>query len=180
MPDRPILEGGNAAAHSKDVDLKVQMIRELEIVGQVPDLEVIPAILPVIVMGNVTPQTVTIDQPAYRSTDVFSNGVLIAPAAGDVLADTGQLAVGTYDVQAHIQCTDDVETDQRYSIQHRNAANAANLAVWTVLQRGPQLWNIPNQSFAYELAANERLRFVTDRAVTAAHRIVATIFARIR
>lgn len=172
-------------AHSRETDLKVQMIRDLEVVGQVPDLEIIPAILPVIVMGNVLQQTVRVEQPVFRSTDVFSNGLQTAPAAGEVLADTGPLATGVYDLQVYSLMAATGFNNIRIEFQHRNAANAANLASWDYGCRGHSVANETTpvwviQTLAYELAENERLRLIVPVAFAAGDPAIGTIFARRR
>jgi len=168
--------------HSVDEDLKVEVIRQLEVVGQVDDLELIPAILPVISLGSVVPLTVQIFQPSFRSTDIFSAGMQVAQGANNVAADTGQLPAGIYDVQLYMGMSELVQTTASMNFEHRDAANAANLATYAVLGRttvdgGPvQI----TQNFAYELAVNERIRIVQSTAFAAGRFALATIFARRR
>jgi len=170
--------------HSIAQDLKIQMIRDLEVVGEVPDLEIVPAILPVIVMGTVLQQTVRVVEPAYRSTDVFSQGVLVAPANGTTIAGTGALPAGIYDVMIEISASLLSGAGAIATIEHRDAADATTLAEWSHLlshDAAPvTAFIIPRYSFGYELAQDERLRIQATGFSAATTRIVGTIFARIR
>lgn len=166
-----------------DPELTVNLTRLLNIRGPLGLLKVLDTVVPVVSLGNVVQPIVEINQPAFRSTDVFSNGVLVAPAAGTVLADTGQLAAGTFDVQYYVSAMDFLGTRQ-LDFEHRNAANAANLAIWSFLffnavENQTKQWGPFNMG--YEVALNERLRIVVGAvAIGAAIPVVATIFARRR
>jgi len=165
--------------HSKDEDLKVQMIRDLEVVGPVDDLELIPAILPVISLGSVVQQTTLILQPAFRSTDLFSAGEVDNVAAGAVLADTGQMAAGIFDVTIGMGFATGIQT--RFAFEHRDAADAATLATIPFVGfTGSPGGNWMGESFGYEVALNERLRIVTVALLGAGQIVGAYVMARIR
>jgi len=161
-----------------DPELEADLIRTLSIVGPLGKLEVIQAVLPTISMGNVVQQTVDVLQPAFRSTDIFSNGFIVAAPVNTVHADTGGLAAGVYDVQAHI--SNSAVTDQSWEIQHRNAANTANLARFlyrTVANTGTSVYI----TIGYEIAVNERLRTLNTATAFAVGEIsVTNLFARRR
>jgi len=166
-----------------DAELEVGLIRALSVVGQIGKLRVLDIVIPTISLGDVIQPTVEVRSPSYRSTDVFSAGVQIAPAAGAVLADTTGLAEGIYDVQYYLTTTDTAGT-RLLALEHRNAANTATLATWEFIVYDA-LGNVSRpwvlNPLAYEIAANERLRIVVGAvAIAAGVPAVATIFARRR
>jgi len=78
----------------------------------------------------------------------------VAPAANTVLADTGALAAGQYDIEVDAGSSDTVALGKHIEIQHRNAANGANLHTYVI--PGPLA-----QSFVWKkihVALNERIR----------------------
>lgn len=81
-------------------------------------------VIPVVLVGG-TVSFLASPTPAYGVTDIFTAGPLVAPIAGTVLADTGQLPAGTYTVQAFISMGD----SNFIQFQWRDVANAASL--WT-------------------------------------------------
>lgn len=165
-----------------DPNTVADLIRLLQIRGAIGVLNVADIVLPVVNLGDLSPSETIARLPAWRSTDVFSEGVQVTPAAGTVLADTGQLPAGVYDVAFMCSSNEDADTQGVIDFEHRNAANAANLAVWSHLLRNSALattvWAY--YTFGYELAVNERLRSISPRAGSAGEAYSATIFARIR
>lgn len=157
------------------------LARLLSIRGSLGVLDVADIIVPTISVGSLAPISVAIRQPAYRSTDVFSAGVLTAAAAGAIQADTTALPAGTYDVQLYMLPSAGLVGPLEMEVQHRDAADAATLAVWTFLiGSGVDGAGRQDQNFAYELANNERLRIVNIGALGAGDLTFAVIFARIR
>ena len=167
-----------------DPELEANLVRDLSIIGRIGRLRVLDLVMPTISLGSVVQSTVEVRQASFRSTDVHSNGMQAAPAAGAVLADTGQLAAGIYDCIIYAWSNQNSNTARRIDIEHRNAANAANLAVWAhaVSQAGGSLEHTvwPPYAFGYEVATNERLRAITPVAGSAGTNYLATIFARLR
>lgn len=166
-----------------DPERVVDLTRLLQIRGPLGVLNVLDTIIPVVNMGDVVPRTTTVLQPAFRSTDVFSNGIFVAAAANSVLADTQQLAEGTYDVVVSAENTSSVSQEHSIQVQHRNAANAANLAAWDyIIWRNPTggLGMLQPFAFAYELAINERIRVVNPIISGAGEAMNVVIFARRR
>ena len=164
-----------------DPELTVDLTRLLQIRGPLGVLNVLDTIVPVVNMGDVVARTVEVRQPAFRTTDIFSNGRLAAPAAGALLADTGALSEGVYDVKVHMSVVD-VTINQAVQIEMRNAANTANLAAWSYLLSDLVEGVVPHIeiSLALEFATNERLRAIIVVAQVANDISVATIFARRR
>lgn len=164
-----------------DPELEVEVIRLLQIVGPLGKLNVIDAVLPTINLGNAVPTEVEVRQPSFRSTDVFSTGLQTNQAANTILADTGPLAAGVFDVMIH--GSTNTTTDPASIIaEHRNAANAANLATWDYycMTGGGNAVVWGPFHFAYEFALNERLRLLQSLAGGAGRTFAAVIFARIR
>ena len=63
--------------------------------------------------------------PTAQIDSNFAGGsAIVNPGAGAVLADTGQLVAGRY----YFQFIMDATVATRFSRQHRNAANSANVA----------------------------------------------------
>ena len=164
-----------------DPEVAVSLTRLLQIRGPLGVLNVLDTIVPVVSLGDVVERTVTVLQPSFRSTDVFSNGIQINQVAGTVLADTGQLPAGVYDVMLQM-AGDNNEANQRVAFEHRNAANSTNLATWDYLLH----MNVDDTKswgpfhLAYELAVNERIRLVQVEAGQISRSTDGVIFARIR
>lgn len=94
----------------------------------------------------------------------FTAGVLAAPAANTVLADSGALAEGNYQVYCLMSAADGT-AGASFNIQRRNAANAANIweqALWGIGSGPVGQSGIQPVSFRVFLAAGERIR-ITNR-----------------
>lgn len=166
-----------------DPELEAALIRGLSIVGRIGKLRVLDVVLPTISLGDVVQATVEVRNPSFTSSNVFSNGALLAPAGGTILADTGQLAAGIFDVEMYFTTNDDTQISNMFRVEHRNAANAANLAIWDRIAAFGLAGVGSNpyfHSFAYEVALNERLRISLTNAAGAGRSWLATIFARLR
>lgn len=162
---------------SADPELQADLVRLLRVQGPLGMLNVLDVVIPTVSMGQVVPLNVQVRQPSFRSTDVFSAGVQTAAAANFVHADTGALAQGIYDVFYYISIN--ATNSPEWQVQHRDAANAANLAVWSRLRRrdvgGPL-----EQTFGYEFGTDERLRILQTTNFDPGVRSNAVIFARRR
>lgn len=160
-----------------DPERVVDLTRLLQIRGPLGVLNVLDTIVPVVNMGDVVTRTVTVLQPAFRSTDVFSAGEQNGAPLNTVHADTGALPEGTYDIFLDVS---PVITDSlRWKIQHRNADNTANLAEWSHLVVSGS--GAPyQQGLGYEVSINERLRILNGGALLVGVFSLATIFARRR
>lgn len=164
-----------------DPERVVNLTRLLQIRGPLGVLNVLDTIVPVVNMGDVVTRTITVLQPAFRTSDVFSNGYISNGAPSAILADTGPLAEGIYDIL--VQATGNTNvSEQRIVVQHRNAADNATLAEWahnlTIIAQG----NNPNLDYALgiEFADNERLRISQVLLGSPGQGLTATIFARRR
>jgi len=162
-----------------DPELTVDLTRLLQIRGPLGVLNVLDTIVPVVSLGNVVTPDINVRGPTFRSTDVFSIGRLGAPAAGTVLADTGALPAGIYDVMTLMTIQETINNFIRFS--HRNAANTADLMTYDPsIGLDARSQGFDRLVFSYELAINERLRFTTVGASAVGSMYAAVIFARIR
>ena len=165
-----------------DPERVVDLTRLLQIRGPLGVLNVLDTIVPVVNMGDVVTRTVRVEPAAFRSSDVFSNGVLFTPATNAILADTGPLAEGIYDIILSGSSTGSANAGHAFSVEHRNAANAANLAIWSYLMNtaAGDAITFPTVHFAYEFALNERLRVFNVIAFAAGETASVVVFARRR
>lgn len=90
---------------------------------------------------------------------VSVSGDSAAPAGGAVICDTGQLPAGTYEVDICMAAADAAAAGKGILIQHRNAANAANInaALASCAAGSSNQANLKG----VVVAANERIRAVT-------------------
>jgi hypothetical protein len=163
-----------------DPEVHADLVRLLQIRGPLGVLNVIDAILPTVSLGTVVPTDVNIRSPIFRSTNVFSAGRKPAPAANSVLADTGPLPGGIYDVITMMNVNESGQSSLFF--QHRDAANAANLMALDVdVGTGLGVHGFDQLVLSYELAVNERLRFIKSAAAgNVGSQYTCIIFARLR
>jgi len=111
-----------------------------------------------------------------RAEAPVSAGAQTAPVINFVLADTGALAAGNFKFRVLISLRDDVTVNQ-IGVQHRNAANAANIFEHQIIHGGNAAGAI---NFIFEMtlamAANERLRVLNLIAGGGGQVYQATIF----
>lgn len=164
-----------------DPERVVDLTRLLQIRGPLGVLNVLDTIIPVVNMGDVVPRSVTVQQPSFRSTDVFSNGLNTNQPINTILATTGALAEGIYDVLLALASDHDA-VGATIAFEHRNAANNDNLAIWVYLVTtlGGNTVSRPDIAFAYELGDNESLRTRQVLAGGVGRSYASTIIARRR
>ncbi len=141
--------------------LTADLIAQLNLIGTVGLLDFAPTVLPVFIIGD---RDLTVDAVpvAYAAAEIFS-GAATSPSVNDIIADTGQLPAGTYDVFAQIHSASSALVGPAHAaLQHRNAANTATLATLadaafttTVLESAVRI-----SGLGYILSANERLRII--------------------
>lgn len=115
---------------------------------------------------------------ALTQAMTWASGRVAVLGIGAVLADTGALPAGVYDIEINLVVADAVIAGAGSFIEHRNAANAA-----TVKDLGGQAGAGSAQIKLenYRLAANERIRVVGGSAANGAGSLsVASIgYARV-
>ena len=99
-----------------------------------------------------------------------------APAANAVQADTGQLAAGDYDFDINLACADTVAVGKGLVVEHRNAANNANINVLGGCT--PNGGAIHIQVRKITLAVNERIRVIAGTAAGAASSMYVSAIGR--
>lgn len=155
--------------------LVADLIEQLSLTGAVGLLDFAPTVVPVFIVGDRDLEVEAV-APVFQSTEIFS-GDAANPVAGAVIVDTGQLPAGDYDVQLHGHLAVTAGGPQRVLFAHRNAANTADLAIFSIPMANTAA-NSWSWSFGYRLATNERLRL--SAAVNTTGRVAGEIFARRR
>jgi len=142
--------------------LVADLIATLNLTGQLGILEMSDQVSPVFLIGS---RGVVFggENPTFASAEVFS-GSATNPAANVVLADTGALPAGTYDVMSNIsiRAQKGAGGNTAVLIEHRNAANAATLAILDSMA-GTGNHEVAESTlplFGYTLALNERIRLI--------------------
>ena len=105
-----------------------------------------------------------------------TEGVQVGPAAGALLADTGQLPAGRYLFRIFISWTD-AGVNNAAIVQHRNAADAANNWEFENQGKGSDAINT-TQEWTETLLVNERIRIQVRIVATAATRYAGIIWRR--
>lgn len=159
--------------------LTADLIDQLNLTGTVGLLDFLAEVRPVFLIGS---RGITFGSqlPDFGSAEVF-DGTGSNPAANTVIATTGALPAGTYDIACNIASSGTGTAGQFWALQHRNAADAATLATLLSLPlNGTQhSREAALPPIGYVLALNERLRVVTPATAPAAQ-ITTSIFAALR
>lgn len=159
--------------------LTADVIDQLNLVGTVGLLDFAPTVLPVFIIGD-RDLSVDASPPVYTSAQIFT-GSVFNPAAASVMATTGPLPAGTYDVFGQIGFTGGSVAAGQVQMQHRNAADAVNLAIMAelALDGGTGRVAVARMSpIGYVIAENERIR--VQISTLGAGKFWAQIFAAIR
>lgn len=114
----------------------------------------------------------------YNRAEIF-DGQATAPAVGTVIADTGALTAGDYDVLLWITQAITAAQNQM-NFEHRDAANAANIWLHLPIIGDGTTSQLLNAAFSVTLLADERLRVVAGNTMAAGEKASATIFAKRR
>mgnify|MGYP000120314713 CR=1 FL=1 len=163
-----------------DPERTVDLTRLLQIRGPLGVLNVLDTIVPVVNMGDVVPRSIRIQQPSFRTTDIFGGRFFSGVAADTILADTGALAEGDYDLIISMTSRSSAAL-QHFNVEIRNAANTVNLAVWSHSMRMVTADSIfLTLTLALVLATDERVRVLQRVANVAGEASAVVIFARRR
>lgn len=161
--------------------LVAELITQLRLTGQVGLLDFSDQVVPVFLIGSRGIDFGS-EAPTFRSASVFA-GAATDPAAETVVADTGQLPAGTYDVQSAISFVGSfaIPPSAAISLQHRDAANLATLATLLILPAFNLVVSLATElpQIGYVLAVNERMRITTGGAAFVGG-MTGTIFVQIR
>lgn len=121
---------------------------------------------------------ITIDANLSETAMQFATqGTVVGPGASAILADTGQLPEGTYLFRVHMAYLDQGGANE-VMIEHRNAANAAN--IWNWDSHVPVNVGL-NKTIEWTetLAQDERIRGINRLASGAAGRWNVIIWRRL-
>lgn len=164
------------AAVIVDPELIAEVTRQFNLRGQLKPFNLTEDVVPVFDIGRliglapqpvVTPGLQTMVAAGHslsnrhyavappRQTGANASGVANNPAAGAIVGDTGQLAAGTHYCVATFSAD---ATTGLIELQHRNAANAADVDLWS-FQLG--LGVVAMVVATIEFNLNERLRWET-------------------
>lgn len=105
----------------------------------------------------------------------FVSAKTAAPTASSVQCDTGQLAAGDYELDIHLVASDTVAVGKGLVIEHRNAANNANI---NVLGGCTAAETIDISIARITLAQNERIRVIAGTAAGAASSMYVSSIGR--
>lgn len=103
----------------------------------------------------------------------FTAGIQVAPGAGAILADTGNLPAGTYTITIFIGFASMGVNQRGVIVAHRDAADAAD--IWSNLIAAPT--GDSKIEFRQAFALNESMVVRVDQAFAAGERAQASIFA---
>ncbi len=163
--------------------LVADVIRQLNLTGTVGLLEFSDQVTPVYIVAQRAGALDIVTAPVtFESAEVF-NGQAWSAAANTVLADTGAMAAGTYDLQLQLSCTASTAAAATpFVIEHRNAANAVTLAVLlsqAIIVTQGAAHSVQTGIFGYVIALNERIRILTPNQLVSGG-LSGQIFAALR
>lgn len=146
--------------------LTADIIAALRLTGQLGLFNMSDTVVPVISVGNVRPQTFSFSPITYTSSEIV-HGAADSPAGNTVLADTGALGAGTYDLQLQLSFGGRTIPNTPIVIEHRNAANAVTLAtLLSLTQPGTDAAAaVQSPIFGYVIGLNERLRIKSPNSL---------------
>lgn len=162
--------------------LVADLIEQLRLTGTMGLLNFLPEVRPTFIVGSREGAITFRASPVtYKSSEVF-DGTSTNPTANTVIADTGQLPAGTYDMFCQMSFNGTTPSNgQTCLFQHQNAANSATLAILMSLPTHPASKAVSQALpiMGYEIATNERFRVVSP-AETLSGGLSASIYAAIR
>ncbi len=132
--------------------------------GGLTDEELRAAAIPVSGAVSVSnfPATQTLAIPAVT---IRASGAPAAPLASAVIADSGQLAAGSYRVEYSAAAMDTVAVGKGMLLEHRNAANNATTHTLAAISAADSMCG---EILRVTVAANERIRWIAGTAAGAA------------
>lgn len=92
------------------------------------------------------------------------NAIVVAPAAGAVIADSGPLPAGEYMMEIAMASDDAAALGKYVAFEHRNAANLANVQTFILPTPGAIFFRLSR----IIIQANERVRAVAGTTAGAA------------
>lgn len=145
-------------------ELVADIIGQLNLTGTVGVLGFSDQVTPVyIVAQRAGALAITLTPPLFASAAIFS-GSAANPVANTILADTGPLPAGDYDIFASMVVRASAVANSFMVLQHRDAGAGATLAELLLLPLDGTVVaaEVVLQSMLYTLALNESLRVLTS------------------
>lgn len=153
----------------------INLLNRLGVKPPPPDgFDLINTVQPVSIVDQDVALNVATTEPAFA---LPFGGVTAAPGAAAVVADTGALAAGQWEFYIILNGVDTTVILQ-CEIQHRDAANAANIWAGRSYGAGTTGQFLTQYRFGKTVAINERIRIVNITAAGAGGSVTALIFAR--
>ncbi len=171
-----------------DPALQAEVIRQFNLRGELAPFNLTENVVPIFDIGKllstVSPTVVTtlagsqgirvgtnssinaltVRHTGYDDAMIDNSGRVTNPAAGTVLADTGQLTGPSQLI--HWTINSDSATPDLFSVEWRNAANAATIATWGFFVGGNQISVQMFNQLNLNITNNERVRIVSVATVT--------------
>ena len=162
-------------------ELVSELISQLRLTGQVGRLNFRDEVIPAFLIGS---RGINFggDLPAFTSSAVFAS-LAALPAANTVVADTGPLPAGDYDMMLHMTVHGNTTTANTIaSIEHRNAGNTASLAGILFILVTPTFQDtaVTFPLMGYTIGLNERIRCISPNAAMTAGGISCNMLIQIR
>ena len=110
-------------------ELQDALIRRFRLRSELPPLDLIPAVLPVVQVDPVSISLEIQGETVFGFADVFGGTAVNAHAIGVVWATTGALPGGVYEVIVHFSAQSGI-AQQLWSVEHRNAFDTITLQAW--------------------------------------------------
>ena len=148
--------------------LVADVIRQLNLTGTVGLLEFSDQVTPVYIVAQRAGALDIVMAPVAFASAEINSGDVIDAAASTVVADTGALPAGTYDLQAHMAFNGLTSlAGTAYRLEHRNAANNATLATLLLIPvSGVHLALTTSLPLTgYVMGLNERLRMISGSQI---------------
>jgi len=160
--------------------LVADIISELNLTGTIGLLNFSPEVVPVYLAAARDGLVLsTTPAPTFASAGI-ADGKATNPAANTVIATTGALPAGTYDIVLSLSAMTGTGNIVRLEIEHRNAANTITLATLAGIFIGGT--NASSQLalpiFGYEIGVNHSLRIINDAVFVG--QMGGTIYTQIR
>jgi len=153
------------------------LLRDFQIIAppRVPVWWMSDIIQPVALVNSQVTLEAQIDETAMQFATA---GLQIAPVAGTILADTGQLPAGRYLFRTYSAWSDTL-VDNAARIEHRNSANSVSIWDFKFFNLTTALPPQSTMEWAEDLAANERIRITVSNNAGAGREYNGIIWRRL-
>ncbi len=153
------------------------LLRDFQIIAapRVPVWWMSDIIQPVALVNSQVILDAVIDETAMQFA---TNGLSIAPAAGTILAGTGQLGAGRYLFRIFLAWSDTVVSNG-IVVEHRNAADTANIWSFKFFNLTTTKPPYDTMEWVEDVAADERIRLAVSNNAGAGREYNGIIWRRL-